>query len=392
MLASVIFGQSSDDLQTIVLKGGLKDKVFIFFTIEYPQLTFIRSGNKFKASATFSVEVYDSTMNLYRDKKTKEVFVENYKQTKLPKELGFLFYVDLPTGDYFLKSTLYLNNESSLVTFPTKKINGTSSIDYIPYLVLKDNINNGKGKVVSLGDYYPLNNETNTLVFLTNTDLTDANLVVKQFGNVIFKGKLSFDSLKFINLHLSDGELFAQFQHGISELNTYQSVGAFSKLIPGKASIFIDNGKSTFHRNINVYWKHKPKIFNNWDAIVEVMSFVFPEKEIKKLKNSNSKTQMRDIFSVWAKYDDDSTTAYNPLMDEFFRRVDYADEHFSVSKKLRGYLTDRGKIFIQNGKPFNIKRDFTDLDFSREIWSYGNRKFIFIDKRGLGEYKLSGVK
>jgi len=391
-LVTVSFSQSSYNLQTIVLKSGQKEKVFIFYTVEYSRLIFTKSDNGFSASATFSVELYDSTKNLFRDKKTKSVFAENYKLTKSKKKLGFLFSAVLPVENYLLKSSLLLNNESSPFSLPSKRIIGTSSKNYFPFFVLKDSINSVKKRVISLGDYYPVNNRTNTFLLLSDKDLTNVNLIVKQFGKVVFKDKLSYNTSRFLNLKEDAGELLAQFKNGENGLKIYQCINAFSKLIPGEATIFIDDGKSLVYRTITVYWEQIPKIFSDWDDAVEAMSFIFPKADIEKLRNSDDADRMENIFAVWAKYDDDPSTAFNPLMDEFFKRVDYADEHFSVSKNLPGYKTDRGKIFIRNGKPFTINRDFTKLGYSREIWSYGNHKFIFIDKRGLGEYKLSGTR
>jgi GWxTD domain-containing protein len=390
--ASVSFGQSAYGLQTFVLKNGQNDKVFIYYTVNYPQLIFTKSGKGFSVSATFAVEIYDSTKNLFRDKKAKRAFAENYKQTKSDKDIAFLFSTDLPSGDYFLKSNLSFNNESSSISFPTTKLSGTQSKNYLPFLVLKDSVSLGKNRVISLGDFYPINNGANAFLLLSDKDLKDARIVVKQFGKVVFKGKLNSQSLVFSNLFEDSGELFAQFKTGKNRLKVYQSINAFSKLIPGEALIFIDDGKTTDHRKTTVYWEDKPKILSKWEDAVEAMSFIFPRADIEKLVSSSKSDRMKNIFTIWAKYDDETSTAFNPLMEEFFKRVDYADDHFSVSKNLSGYKTDRGKIFIRNGKPFNIRRDFTNLGYAREIWSYGNRKFVFIDKRGLGEYKLSGEK
>ncbi len=79
-------------------------------------------------------------------------------------------------------------------------------------------------------------------------------------------------------------------------------------------------------------------------------------------------------------------------MNEFFRRVDYAETHFTVKKRTDGYKTDMGKIYIRYGKPVSIERKFNTLNLPIEIWNYGNRNYIFVDKNQNGKYELMEIK
>ena len=63
--------------------------------------------------------------------------------------------------------------------------------------------------------------------------------------------------------------------------------------------------------------------------------------------------------------------------------------------RIEGYLTDRGRVYLQYGSP-NTRNEEIDARDNRpyEIWHYyklenqTNKKFVFIDNNRTGEYKL----
>ena len=77
-------------------------------------------------------------------------------------------------------------------------------------------------------------------------------------------------------------------------------------------------------------------------------------------------------------------------MAEFFKRIDYVNEYFDGWKP--GWETDRGQIYILFGAPDNIFRsqNFNSMS-SSQTWEYYkiNKQFIFIDRNGFGDFKLT---
>jgi GWxTD domain-containing protein len=97
----------------------------------------------------------------------------------------------------------------------------------------------------------------------------------------------------------------------------------------------------------------------------------------------------RRFFEFWAKRDPDPGTPQNELMEEYYSRVAYANSNFSQYNE--GWRTDRGMIFIRFGPPQSIDRQpFNTNSKPYEIWYYynHNRKFLFIDETGFGDYRL----
>ena len=76
-------------------------------------------------------------------------------------------------------------------------------------------------------------------------------------------------------------------------------------------------------------------------------------------------------------------------MEEFYRRVRYADQRFGVGGP--GWKTDMGRIYIQYGPPDEIVRNPFRFDGPpEEIWYYyqSRRTFTFVDRDGFGRYEL----
>jgi GWxTD domain-containing protein len=79
-------------------------------------------------------------------------------------------------------------------------------------------------------------------------------------------------------------------------------------------------------------------------------------------------------------------------MTEYFRRVDYAFFNYQTIIQREGSKTDRGKVYILNGKPDKIENDMNDKR-SREIWTYVEleKRYIF-DLISVGFYKLVKIE
>jgi GWxTD domain-containing protein len=141
----------------------------------------------------------------------------------------------------------------------------------------------------------------------------------------------------------------------------------------------------------------------------------------------------RWIERIWRNADPTPETGDNENRQEFRRRVDHANTHFSVIE--RGMFSDRGRVYIRYGEPDDIKvervpvagktlgyalgdqipksskQEVTDTKSgvadsrAYEIWTYdmrgreliprfgmneisGGIKFVFVDDQGYGEYTL----
>ncbi len=101
------------------------------------------------------------------------------------------------------------------------------------------------------------------------------------------------------------------------------------------------------------------------------------------------------IQDFWSKRDPDPDTDENEFKEEFFARIEYANQHFK-GEGPPGWKTERGRIYIYLGPPDRTDETFTDpqtghsLKGSYLYWIYYryNLGIIFVDN-GTGTYKLN---
>ncbi|HYE57869.1 MAG TPA: GWxTD domain-containing protein [Rhodothermales bacterium] len=102
----------------------------------------------------------------------------------------------------------------------------------------------------------------------------------------------------------------------------------------------------------------------------------------------------RFLFDFWRERDPEASTAVNEFREEFYRRLQYANERYSRRDR-EGWRTDRGRILVKYGIPSTIEPHLYERESKPyEVWYYNNipgegqATFIFGDTRGLGDFEL----
>ena len=134
-----------------------------------------------------------------------------------------------------------------------------------------------------------------------------------------------------------------------------------------------------------------PFFIKNQELALEQMRRYLLNNEERSLLKKASKKEKETLFAkFWKDRDPTIETSSNELMDEFFFRINYANENFDSWQP--GWETDRGKIYILFGPPDNIYRS-QSFNTMRTIhrWDYLkiNKQFIFVDQNGFGDFKLN---
>lgn len=103
----------------------------------------------------------------------------------------------------------------------------------------------------------------------------------------------------------------------------------------------------------------------------------------------------RFLRDFWSHRDPSPGTPDNPARDEFYRGVAYATGAFreSGAADLPGWNTDRGRVYLKNGRPDEVLRKPSG---SRpyEAWRFTRgraRWYVFMDETGFGHYVLVGT-
>jgi GWxTD domain-containing protein len=139
----------------------------------------------------------------------------------------------------------------------------------------------------------------------------------------------------------------------------------------GGPKLDLDPASKDFYETARlIMTKHENKIFRH-----------LPDKE--------SRDEFIDEF--WAKRDPDRDTGENEFREEFFRRIEYANDHFFEGPP--GWKTDRGRMYVYFGAPDRI--DGNPMSNQPGIrgwilWIYYRYGFAvyFFDRRGDGQYNI----
>ena len=140
----------------------------------------------------------------------------------------------------------------------------------------------------------------------------------------------------------------------------------------------------------------------------DVPDIITPEehKAFLELSTNEERDQFRESF--WDRRNPDPESPVNSAKEEHYRRLAYADEHFSSG--IPGRKTDRGHIYIIWGQPDEIESHPTGGTYQRsmeqgggestaypwEVWRYRhlegvgeNIEIEFVDPSGSGEYHIA---
>ncbi|HID94273.1 MAG TPA: GWxTD domain-containing protein, partial [bacterium (Candidatus Stahlbacteria)] len=130
-----------------------------------------------------------------------------------------------------------------------------------------------------------------------------------------------------------------------------------------------------------------PKIFEFTDEerrYYDFIDYIATKKELKFYRSLSDVGKKEFLRRFWFRRGKD-------VLHDFMDRVEYADKHFTSGYK-EGRHSDRGRIYIKYGKPDEIERYPSSIaGRACERWFYyerGGIEFIFVDKRGYGEYEL----
>ncbi len=145
------------------------------------------------------------------------------------------------------------------------------------------------------------------------------------------------------------------------------------------------------------------------DWLGNIVPDIITEQERRaflELGTEEERDQFKEIF--WRNRNPDPESPINPVREEHYRRLAYADEHFASG--IPGRKTDRGHIYIIWGPPDEIESHPTGGTYERspeqgggsstahawELWRYRhleglgeNIEIEFVDPSGSGEYHIT---
>ncbi len=125
------------------------------------------------------------------------------------------------------------------------------------------------------------------------------------------------------------------------------------------------------------------------DQAVKQLTYLASDRQIKEMMIGSELEKTEKFKAFWAALDPTPGTVENELMEEYYRRVAFSMEAFTVVQE--GWKTDRGMIYILFGPPDEIQRGPFEIDRKPyQVWEYYliGKQFVFRDETGFGDFRL----
>jgi len=363
-------------------------RVDVFVHVPFNSLQFVKDGSGFKAEYTISVAVYDKekekllTEKLWNEKITVPDFDQTHSRTNFNLSLkSFL----LQPADYVFTITVEdkdsRKKSEAEKKFTVKDLSSPIAVSDLLFIGSKMGVGEKEktfpniSKIIStaggkLSVYAEVYADSAAMVLMKYviTAKDKKNVVEKTSEKDLQKG-INYITLETDSLNLPlDNYVFTLM---LDDLNSSKKVSS--------AKIF-------FARIEGV-----PPTITNIDKAVSQLIYLATTNELDSIKDGKTAEEKLSRFlSFWKTKDPNKATPENEAFNEYYRRVEYANVHFSHYTE--GWKSDMGMVYIILGAPNSVDRHPFEYDSKPyEIWEYYqiNRQFIFVDNTGFGDYRLT---
>ena len=169
---------------------------------------------------------------------------------------------------------------------------------------------------------------------------------------------------------------------------------------PGRYTLIIQleekTEKAITEAKFSANWSNFEFSKLNINTAIETLKEFVPEKDIKNILQTPDSTKEAWFELFWKERDPTPDTDKNELQEEFYHRVDFANNNFTVNAlDKEGWKTDRGNIYVKYGPPTDVERHQDQLNLPPyEIWYYEklDRRYYFEDKSGVGDFQLVRIE
>ncbi len=190
---------------------------------------------------------------------------------------------------------------------------------------------------------------------------------------------------------------------------------------PGKSAVLAssvdvrDVPLGSYHLNVTVtdqatgrsasaqklFWRVAPALDSltpdEEQRVRDIIAYIARPEEMSRFERLNPVGKRNFWLKFWKDRDPTPGTPENEYKNEHMRRLNYANEKFSIgiNDNTGGWKTDMGRVYIVYGPPSHIERfPFTPERPAAEQWFYdhltgqGQVYFLFVDEGGYGDYNM----
>lgn len=375
------------DLVNVASPDAELSRLQVYLKIAFDELQFILSEEQFQAAYEISVVIYDTKGNQIDGQlEEQEVTAENFDLTNSRQAYSTSYLkFDLEPGTYKItinlsdietKKKQTVKDEFHLKDFSEKKLM-VSDLSFVRDIVVDslgvksfrpDVANCLKDLAEELYVYFEIycqsDKDEQFQISYTIKDLNGKEIIQNSYN----RRKDDFRTLESFPLAMSE---FSQGKYLM------------------EVKIKSESRSAETEKPFFIRWANMPATISDIELAIRQVKYIADKKEFDELKNAPADEKLPKFEQFWTNHDPTPGTEANEGMDEFYQRIQYTNENFTVFRD--GWKTDMGMIYIIFGPPNDIERyPFTLETKPYEIWYYHdiNKQFVFMDLSGFGEYRL----
>ena len=362
----------------------------IYIQILNDDVTFVRADSGFMAELQLDFYLADENKDFVFNKgEKKKIYVDTFEETN-SREIENTFSTDIPVDSGKYEAVITVGDKNSGKQVNRKVVFKVPSFSKLPFLVsdvifFEEFETNETGQIVKFTPNVT-NNFSGSLsnIFLYfNTIVLDSN----QIDSLDIEYTIR-DPSNTVNQSNRYSILASQgFKEHFIRLNRHHFEGTKYTL-----TITVAQNRQQYktEKFFSFYWTLSPNSPVDLKLALEQTVYIGNSDSIDYYLKRPFAEQKQYFEKFWAEVDPNPETAKNELMDEYYKRLSYANRTFSTMS-VEGWKTDRGRIFVKFGQPDDIERHpFETNSEPYEIWRYYSvrKVFLFIDRLGFGEYIL----
>lgn len=374
----------------------------VFVVVPYQHIQFEKQDARYIASYTATIVLRDSTGREREKKQQQRSLVENSYETTIGATARFdytqsIFYV--PPGTYTVEVTLYdelSRNESSRSRKITVLPFGRFPFSISSIMLASSIARTDRGLTVTP-------HVTDDVTMLLEDDLFaffESYSSASSPDSVLFLYEILGDRGATIETGspvLQPVRRPADRHYLRVNLSGSLSTGAYTlrvlALRPGTRMPYTQSdilAASEHSIRIDTKAGYGPAGEEELSLAIRQLRYVASGSELEYIEAGTTVEERRRRFlDFWKNIDPTPNTARNEAYEEYYRRVEYADQTFRSYTE--GWLTDMGMVYIIFGPPNNVERQSYRSDGKIvEVWYYPqNRQIVFVDYTGFGDFRLA---
>ncbi|MEW5798018.1 MAG: GWxTD domain-containing protein [Bacteroidota bacterium] len=379
------------DALSFSTSDSTSSRVDLYIQIPYDALQFVKKDNQYVAK-------YEVTINFLTEENasvsekvwSEEIKLASFSQTESKGAYSLTQRsLMIPPGIYKVRSQIRDDESKKVSTVVRRMIVGNYTMRNLAIsdimMVSRVTMDGDRRNIVpnvtgNIGE----NNNVFYVFFEVyspkQTDSLELHYVITDH-----KGNQLLNKYQYYRVQNTRSQIITRFD------SSQYSTGAYSISVEAKSLLGGDEILPVLkQRTFVVRWGNIPANVADLDLAIRQLRYIAKEEEYEKIEDAGTDAEKRTLFEeFWKKRDPNPDTKRNEFMEEYYSRVEYANQHFS--HYIPGWRTDMGMVFILFGSPNNVERHPFDIDSKPyEVWSYYdyNRSIVFVDETGFGDYRL----